>query len=310
MEYIEFGCNRKKVSKVILGCMRIPELNVDQIDSLLNTAKESGINFLDIADCYSNGKAESLLGEVFKKNPSLRKDFFLQSKCGIKKEQGKQTIFDFSKEHILEAVEGSLKRLNTDHLDCLLLHRPDALMEPDEIGEAFNILHSQGKVLSFGVSNMNPMQMKLLKSGLDFTIATNQVQLSICHTHMLNAGYNINMDCDSSVMRDGGVLEYCRLHNIVIQAWSVMQYGFFKGVFIGSPLYPKLNEVLNRIASEQHTTPTAVAIAWVLRYPGLMQAVIGTTKEHRVIESAKACDVKLSRYEWYELYLAAGNVLP
>ncbi|SKA69608.1 Predicted oxidoreductase [Succinivibrio dextrinosolvens DSM 3072] len=310
MKYIEFGCNRVKASQVVLGLMRIPELDIQGIDALLNTARDNGINFLDIADCYSAGKAESLLGEVFKKNPSLRDSFIVQSKCGIKKEPGKLTIFDFSKEHIIEAVNGSLKRMNIDHMDSLLLHRPDALMEPDEIGEAFNQLHAEGKVLSFGVSNMNPMQMKLLKTGLDFPIAANQVQLSICHTPMLNASYTVNMDCDSAVMRDGGVLEYCRLHKIVVQAWSVMQYGFFKGVFVGSPNYPKLNEVLNRIAKEQNSTPTAVAIAWVLRYPALMQAVIGTTKQHRVEESAKACEVKLSKYEWYELYLAAGNFLP
>lgn len=310
MEYIEFGCDNTKVSKVILGCMRIPELKTEEIASLVDCAYDQGINFLDIADCYSKGLAENLLGEALKKTSAPRDKLFIQSKCGIHKQEGKLTIFDFSKEHILNSVDGILKRLQTDYIDCLLLHRPDVLMEPEEIGEAFNLLKASGKVRSFGVSNMNIMQMKLLKSGIDFPISCNQVQLSICHTPMIDHAVHVNMDCDKSIMRDGGILEYCRLKKIVIQAWSVMQYGFFKGVFIGSPLYPKLNEVLNRIASEQNTTPTAVAIAWVLRYPGLMQAVIGTTKCHRVVESAKACEVKLSRYEWYEIYLAAGNDLP
>ena len=198
----------------------------------------------------------------------------------------------------------------TDHLDCLLLHRPDALMEPDEIGEAFNSLKASGKVLNFGVSNMNPMQMKLLQSGLDCELVANQVQMSVCHTSMVDAGFNVNMDNDPAIMRDGGILEYCRLNHMVVQAWSVLQYGFFKGVFVGSPLYLKLNSVLDRIASSRNVTASAVAIAWVLRYPGLMQAVIGTTKQNRVIECSKACDVHLTHKEWYEIYLAAGNSLP
>lgn len=310
MEYIEFGSQKAKVSKLVLGCMRMPELDPGKIKSLLDCAHDNGVNFLDIADCYSKGKAETLLGQALAMDSSLRDKFFIQSKCGIRKEENLPTIFDFSKDYIIKSVDGILKRLKTDHIDSLLLHRPDALMEPDEVGEAFNTLSASGKVLSFGVSNMNPMQMELLKSGLDCDICANQVQLSICHTPMLNSGFNINMNCEHSVMRDGGVLEYCRLNKITVQAWSVMQYGFFEGVFIGSPKYPKLNEVLDRIANEQGVTSTAVAIAWVLRYPGLMQAVVGTTKQHRLIESAKATEVKLSKHQWYELYMAAGNVLP
>lgn len=310
MEYIDFGPNKTKVSKVILGCMRIPSKSFEDVVSLLDVAKDSGINFLDIADCYSNGKAESLLGDALKGKSSYRDSFFIQSKCGINKDDDGITYFDFSKEHIIKSVEGSLKRLRTDRLDCLLLHRPDALMDPAEVGEAFNTLRRDGKVLNFGVSNMNPMQIRLLKSGLDCELCTNQVQMSICHTPMLDSGFNANMTNNASVNHDGSILEYCRLKKMVIQAWSVLQYGFFQGVFVGSPLYLKLNSVLDRIATEQGVTSQAVAIAWVLRYSSLMQAVIGTTNPHRVMACAKACDVQLSRKQWYELYLASGNDLP
>ncbi|MGN0893629.1 MAG: aldo/keto reductase family oxidoreductase [Succinivibrio sp.] len=309
MEYIEFGCDKKSVSKIILGLMRIPKLDVQKTESLLLCAKDNGINFLDIADCYSEGYAEELLGKTFKNNSSLRDSFFLQSKCGIRKDPD-FTYFDFSKDYIISCVENSLKRMNTDHIDCLLLHRPDVLMEPEEIGEAFNTLRAQGKVLNFGVSNMNPMQIRLLKSGLDCDLVTDQLQLSICHTPIVDAAVHVNMDCDAALMRDGGILEFCRLNKMVIQAWSVMQYGFFKGVFVGSPLYLKLNQVLQRIADENEVTPQAVAVAWVLRLAPLMQAVIGTTQNQRLEQSVMACDFTLTKKEWYELYLAAGNDLP
>lgn len=309
MKNIELGRAGDKVSTVILGLMRIPQLEtVENVRSLLGAAEESGINMLDIADCYSEGKAEELLGRTFEANPGLREKFFLQSKCGIVKEPF--YFFDFSKKHIIEAVEGSLRRLHTDHLDSLLLHRPDALMDPEEVCEAFNTLRESGKVRSFGVSNFNPAQMRLLQNALDDAIICDQVQLSVCHTPMIDASFNVNMDNDPSVMRDGGVLEYCRQNGIAVQAWSVMQHGFFKGVFIGDPHYLRLNSVLDRIASEYGVSSTAIAVAWVLRIPGKTQAVIGTTKPERVKSSAKAGDIKLTREQWYEIYLAAGNDLP
>lgn len=309
MQYVQLGQHPTKVSNVVLGLMRIPELKEGaKVASLISAAADQGINMLDIADCYTKGRAEELLGDAFTLSPGLRDRFFLQSKCGIVKDPF--YYFDFSKEHIVSAVEGSLRRLKTDHLDSLLLHRPDALMEPDEVCEAFSQLKSQGKVLEFGVSNFNPSQMRLLQSGLDVSLIADQVQFSVCHTVMLNAGFNVNMDNDPSICRDGGVLEYCRTHDMAVQAWSVMQHGFFKGVFVGDPNYLKLNSSLQRIADRHGVTPTAIAIAWVLRYPAKMQAVIGTTKISRVEESARASEVRLTREEWYELYLAAGNDLP
>lgn len=307
MKYIEFGESKRKVSNVILGLMRIPELKVPEIGELINEALSSGINFLDIADVYTNGKAEELLGATFKEHPGMRDEVFLQTKCGICKNPH---FFDFSKKHIIESVEASLKRLGTDHVDSLLLHRPDALMDPEEVGEAFSKLHQDGKVLNFGVSNMNPMQMKYLQSGLDFKLCANQVQMSVCHAYMVDSGFHVNMDTPSSVMRDGGILDYCRMEDTSVQFWSVMQHGFFKGVFIGDPAYLKLNQALDKVAEEYNVTSTAVAIAWLLRIPGKMQAVIGTTKPKRVAQSAAASDITLTRAQWYEIFLAAGNDLP
>lgn len=309
MRYIEFGEDKRKVSEIVMGLMRIADMSTKEVATLINTGLEVGINFLDTADIYAKGKAEEILGDVFVENPGLREKVFLQSKCGIRIDED-FTYFDFSREHILNAVDASLKRLKTDYLDSLLLHRPDALMEPDEIAEAFTKLYDAGKVKNFGVSNFNPIMMSMLGDALSFPIVTNQVQLSIAHTPMLDAGFQVNMHWDGSVMRDGGILEYCRVKGIVIQAWSSLQYGYFEGVFLGSEKYPELNAVLNRMAEEKGVTPTAIALAWILRYPAQMQAVIGTTKPARIRESAKATDFTLTKKEWYEIYLAAGNKLP
>ena len=276
MKYIDFGTHGLKASEIVLDTMRIIGKDKTTVEGIIRTALEYGINTIDTADCYGNGKSESLIGQVLKDNPELRDKMVLQTKCGIIKEDS-FTYFDFSKEHILKAVDDSLMRLHTDHVDSLLLHRPDALMEPDQIAEAFQILYDQGKVLDFGVSNMNPEMIELIKSEVSFPLIANQVQLSCAFTPAINAGFNVNMMNDASVMHDGGILEYCRRNKMIIQAWSTMQYGYFEGVFIGSDKYKELNKVLERIAGEQGTTPTAVALAWILRYPGKVQTVIGTT---------------------------------
>lgn len=309
MRYLEFGKDKTKVSELVIGLMRISSMEVAQVTDLIKTGLDHGINFLDTADCYGKGKSEELLGRMFAQNKGIREKVFLQSKCGIRIDPD-FVWFDFSKEHILEAVNGSLHRLGTDYLDCLLLHRPDALMEPEEIAEAFTILFNSGKVRNFGVSNMNPVMMKMLQKFVPFSITANQIQLSCAFTPSLDAGFNVNMETEQAVMRDGSILEYCHFNDIVVQAWSVLQYGFFEGVFLGSEKYPKLNRVLNRIAEEKGVTATAVALAWILRYPAKMQAVIGTTKPNRVIESAKAADITLTKKEWYEIYLSAGRQLP
>lgn len=309
MRYIEFGADKRKVSEIVMGLMRIAEMSTKDVANLIETGLEVGINFLDTADIYAKGRSEEILGDVFVENPNLREKVFLQSKCGIRIDED-FTYFDFSREHILNAVDASLKRLKTDYLDCLLLHRPDALMEFDEIAEAFTTLYDAGKVKNFGVSNFNPVMMATLGDTLDFPIVANQVQFSIAHTPMLDADFQVNMHWDGAAMRDGGILKVCQSRNIVVQAWSSLQYGYFDGVFLNSEKFPKLNKVLNRMAEEKNVTPTAIALAWILRYPAKMQAIIGTTKPARIKESAKATDFTLTRKEWYELYLAAGNKLP
>ncbi|MGF1391449.1 aldo/keto reductase [Streptococcus infantarius] len=308
MRYIKFGERQKEVSEVVLGLMRISEMTVDQVEDLIESALAVGINAFDIADCYGYGKCEQILGEVLKRRPDLREKMWIQSKCGIRMEEF--TYFDFSKEHILEAVDGILERLNVDYIDSLLLHRPDALMEPAEIAEAFDLLKSQGKVIDFGVSNQNPMMMALIQKDVNQPLVANQLQLSAAFTPSFDAGFHVNMKQEAGIVRDSSIFEYCRLHDVVIQAWSVLQFDYFGGVFLGSEKYPELNHVLNRLAEKYHVSPSAVAIAWVLRYPAKMQAVIGTTKKARVAEAAKAAEIQLTRKEWYEIYLAAGNDLP
>ena len=309
MKYIEFGKNNVNLSTVILGMMRISSLSPKEVENLIETALDSGINAFDLADCYSDGLCERIVGKVLSSRPDLRDRMWIQSKCGIRRDDGLK-YFDFSGEHITEAIDGILTRLNTDHIDSLLLHRPDALMEPDEINDAVDKAVRVGKVIDFGVSNMNPLMIEYLSHNLNEKISINQIQMSAAFTPTINAGLHVNMTTDAGIDRDGGILEYCRLNDIVIQAWSVLQYGFFEGVFIGNSKFPELNKVLSRIAAEQGVTPDAVAIAWVLRYPHKMQAVIGTTKAARVQQMALAAEVNLSRREWYEIYQAAGNTLP
>ena len=217
MRYIKFGERQKEVSEVVLGLMRISEMTVDQVEDLIESALAVGINAFDIADCYGHGKCEQILGEVLKRRPDLREKMWIQSKCGIRMEEF--TYFDFSKEHILEAVDGILERLNVDYIDSLLLHRPDALMEPAVIAEAFDLLKSQGKVIDFGVSNQNPMMMTLIQKDVNQPLVANQLQLSAAFTPSFDAGFHVNMKQEAGIVRDSSIFEYCRLHDVVIQAW-------------------------------------------------------------------------------------------
>ncbi len=294
-----------KASEISLGCMRITELSRKDAEILINTALEEGIDFFDHADIYAGGKSEELFAEAIDMRPAIREKFIIQTKCGIRK-----GYFDFSKEHILEAVDGSLKRLRTEYIDVLLLHRPDALVEPEEVAEAFSILESSGKVRNFGVSNQNPMQIELLKKFVKQKLIINQLQLSIMHTGMIDAGINVNMNVPGSFDRDGSILDYCRLNDITIQPWSPFQYGFFEGVFLNNDKFPELNKKIDELAEAKGVTNTAVAIAWLLRHPAKMQPIVGTTNAARLKDICKASDIQLTRPEWYEIYKAAGNKLP
>ena len=305
MKYIKIPNTDMNASEISLGCMRITGMSNQEISTLIHTALDEGINFFDHADVYAGGKCEEKFSEALDMNASLREKMILQTKVGIR-----AGSFDFSKGHILNAVDGSLKRLRTDHLDVALLHRPDALVEPEEVAEAFTILETSGKVKYFGVSNQNPMQIELLTKFVKQKIHFNQLQLSITNTGMIDAGINVNMQIDRSINRDGGILDYCRLKEIIIQPWSPFQYGFFEGVFLDNPKFPELNQTINALAADKGVTNTAIAIAWLLRHPARMQPILGTTNPQRVKDACQASGITLSREEWYQIYLAAGNELP
>ena len=296
--------------KIVAGCMRIAKFTDKETETFVNTALECGINFFDYADIYGGGDCEAVFGRFLAKNPTIREKLHIQTKCGIVKGNSFGAYFDFSKEHILKSVEGSLNRLGIDYVDTLLLHRPDTLVEPEEVAEAFDKLQKQGKVKNFGVSNHTPYQIDLLGKYVRQPLKINQLQFSAAFTGMVDSGMNANMKNDAAVNRDFGILDYCRINDVTIQAWSPYQKGFFGGVFVGDPTMPKLNEALDRLAAKYGVTPTAIASAFILRHPAKWQVVTGTTKPERIREIAASADVALEKSEWYEIYISAGNKLP
>ncbi|WP_028042570.1 aldo/keto reductase [Candidatus Stoquefichus massiliensis] len=306
MLYFNLPHTDLNVSRIALGCMRIADKSVDEVEKLIYTALDEGINFFDHADIYGGGKSETIFGEVLKRHPELREKMIIQTKCAIV--PGKR--YDFSKEHIVSSVKASLKRLNTDYVDILLLHRPDALCDPKEVAEAFDELYETGLVKYFGVSNHTPLQIELLQKYTKHPIIINQLQLSIVHSVMIDSGLNMNMKEAWAQDKDGGVLDYCRLKDITIQPWSVVQASWAEGTFLDNPKYEKLNTVMQELADEYHVTKSAIAIAWLLRHPACMQPIVGTTSPVHLKESADACKVELTRQQWYDLYLASEKPLP
>ena len=305
MKMIRISENIPQVSAIGLGCMQITQLGSSQAAAaLVETAMEAGINFFDHADIYAKGEAEKAFGKIL--TPQLRERMVIQTKCGIRS----GICYDFSREHILKSVDGSLSRLNTDYIDILLLHRPDALMEPQEVAEAFDVLKKAGKVRCFGVSNHNPMQIELLNSCLREPLRVNQIQFSAAHCPTIDAGLNVNIQNDAGCSRDGSLIEYCRLKGITLQAWSPFRYGMFKGIFIGSQEFPELNRVLSRLSEKYQATPNAIAAAWIMRHPAGIQTIVGSTDKARVQGICKASEITLTREEWYEIYLSAGKMLP
>ena len=309
MKYIDIVNGPQKVSTVIQGCMRMPALSKEEAAEVIRTAYDEGVNFFDHATCYGeNGEAEKRFAEAFPLTGIKREDIYIQSKCGLCFDRNE---FDWSKENILSSVDDSLKRLNVEYLDTLLLHRPDVLYDPEEVAEAFDILEEKGKVKYFGVSNLVPMQIELLKKYVKQPLVINQVQLSLEQSQLIDqALYMNNKTTDYSINRDGNCLDYCRLHDITIQAWSPLQKGMFGGTFIDNPEFEKLNKALAEIGDREGVSKTAVAIAWILRHPAKMQAIIGTMNPVHVKEACDATKVNLSHHDWYELYLAAGKFLP
>ncbi len=306
MYNIELGKTGLSVPTIAVGCMRLKSLDNAKANKFINTAIESGANFFDHADIYGGGECERIFADAIGMNPTVREKIILQSKCGI--EPGK--AFNFSKEHIIKSVDGILKRLKTEYLDLLLLHRPDALMEPEEVADAFETLKSSGKVRHFGVSNQNPYQIQLLQKYLPMPIAANQLQLSIAHATMISSGLTVNMGNEWAVNRDGGVLDFCRLNDITIQPWSPFQSGFFGGTFIDNPGFPELNACLAKIGEKYGVSKTTITMAWLLRHPAKFQPITGTMNIQRLSDCIKATEIRLTREEWYEIYLSAGNILP
>ncbi|MHB9756893.1 aldo/keto reductase [Streptomyces sp. BYX5S] len=309
MKSISFPGARTPSSNVVLGLMRIAELGDNDVRTLYDSAREAGVNTFDHADIYGPTRhaCEERFGQAVTLSAAERASIVIQSKVGIR-----SGFFDFSREHILRTVDESLAALRTDYLDVLLLHRPDTLVEPEEVAAAFDELHAAGKVVNFGVSNHTPGQVELLKRAVNQPLVANQVQLSITHAPLIAQGVAANMaGLDQSLSRDNGLLDYSRLHGMTLQAWSPFQKGFFDGVFIGDrENYAELNTALDELAAKYEVTPTGIAVAWITRHPADMQVVLGTTNPGRVAESAAGSEIPLTREEWYRLFRAAGHTLP
>ncbi|MGR3742403.1 aldo/keto reductase [Companilactobacillus sp. DQM5] len=316
MKSIKIGNSNWKASAIALGIMRMNVLDSNKAVEVIETAYKNGINFIDTADIYDLGKSDEVFGEALKKSSLTRDNFYIQSKGGIINNNGKSKSFpeglryDFSKKHIIESVEGSLKRLKTDYLDSFLLHRPDTLMEVEQIAEAFDELETSGKVRHFGVSNFNPEQYKLVQSGINQKLMINQLQFSIMHTGMIDFGIHTNMTDNGSISHDGSILEFSRRKNITIQAWSPFQYGFFDGTFINNEKFPELNQKLKQLGDKYDVGKNAIATAWILKHPANMQVILGTMNPKHIEDSAAGGDVVLTNQEWYDVYFAAGNDLP
>ena len=298
----------QNVSAIIQGCMRMPALSKEDAAKAIRTAYDCGINFFDHATCYGNGEAEERFAQALPLTGIKREDIIIQSKCGLCFDRNE---FDWTKENILSSVDDSLRRLNVEYLDALLLHRPDLLFDPEEVAEAFDTLEKAGKVRCFGVSNLMPMQIELLKKYVKQPLVFNQVQLSLEQSQLIDqALYMNNKTTEFSINRDGSALDYCRLHDITIQAWSPLQYGMFGGTFIDNADFPELNKALAAIAEREGVSKAAVAIAWILRHPAKMQAIIGTMNPEHIKDTCESLKVNLSHHDWYELYLASGKYLP
>lgn len=308
MNRINLPNGLENVSRLILGCMRMPDLSIDKAAEMVKTSMDLGINFFDNATCYTDGVAEERFGEAWTKAGIARDRFILQTKCGLCFDRNE---FDWRRETILSSVDDSLRRMKTDYLDILLLHRPDLLYEPEEVAAAFDALEKSGKVRHFGVSNVPPMMLEVLKHTVKQPLIINQLQLSLEQSQLIDAAFYMNnLTTERSIDRDNGLLDYCRLHNITIQAWSPLQYGMFGGCFIDDSKYPELNAALAELAEKYHVTKAAIALAWILRHPAQMQVIVGTMNPRHLEESAAATQVSLTHHEWYQLYLAAGKFLP
>ncbi|MFC6290317.1 aldo/keto reductase [Levilactobacillus angrenensis] len=316
MKQLHLGGTDWEASAVALGIMRMATLSVDDAAKALQAAHEAGITYIDSADIYGDGQSEKVFKEALAKSGLSRNDFYIQSKGGIILDQSRShdglvfgKRYDFSKQHLLDAVDGILTRTGLDYLDAFLLHRPDPLMEPAEVADAFNTLQRSGKVRHFGVSNFNVQQYEMVQEAVDQKLMFNQLQFSAAHAQMITEGLRVNMD-DSPAVTDGGMLEFARRKHVTIQAWSPFQYGLFAGMFINDPKFPELNDKLQALADKYGVSKNGIATAWILRHPANIQVLLGTMNPEHIKDSAAGADVNLTKQEWYDIYFAAGNYLP
>lgn len=308
MEKIKIGNSNLEASRIAFGCMSLgggwnknPISLQDEYKAFaaIDCALENGINFFDHADIYCLGKSEEVFSKILDKRPKLRENLILQSKCGINN-LGKTPYYDFSKDYILSSVDGILKRLKTEYLDVLLLHRPDSLVEPEEVAEAFDILKTSGKVRHFGVSNHNAMQIRLLNKYLNEPLIVNQLEISLANSSIIDEGLNVNSNTNPGPMRNFGTLEYCRLHDITLQAWSPLAGGRIVDPKIEK--YRKLNITLDEYAKKYGVKKGAIVVNWLLRHPAKIQPIIGTRSIQRIKHICQSSQIKISREEWYNLY--------
>lgn len=306
MKKVKLGNTNLSVPAIAVGCMRLNSVETKEAARLIQNAVDKAANFFDHADIYGNGECEEIFAKALAMTDIKREDIYVQSKCGIVP----GVMYDLSKEHIIKSADNSLKRLGMEYLDVLVLHRPDALVEPQEVAEAFDELEKSGKVRHFGVSNMKPMQIELLKKSVKQPLIVNQLQLSAAHAGMITNGMEVNMMTNGAIDRDGSVLDYCRLKDMTIQVWSPFQYGMIQGAFFTNNDFVALNSKLAELGEKYGVTPTTMAVAWLLRHPADMQVLAGTMKESRFDEICRACDIEISRQDWYQIYMSAGNMLP
>jgi len=317
LKTIKLGNTNFEASQIALGIMRMAGLETSKAADAINAAVDTGINYIDSADIYGDGQSETKFKEALKQTNISRDKLFIQSKGGIVLDPKRShdglvfgARYDFSKQHIIDSVDGILERLGVDYLDSFLLHRPDPLMEEADIADAFDTLQREGKVRHFGVSNFNPQQVELVQSWVSQRLIINQLQFNVVHSGMVTSGMHTNMIDDGSIDHDGGLLEYSRRKHMTIQAWSPFNYGLFDGMYINDPKYSELNDKLQELADKYGVSKNAIAVAWIVRHPAQIQVLLGTMNPEHIVDSAKGADIELTKQEWYDLYFAAGNYLP
>ncbi|MMZ62368.1 Oxidoreductase YdhF [compost metagenome] len=248
---------------------------------------------------------------MLKNNPELREKIILQSKCGIRFAEGNNPhFFDFSEEHILSSVDGILERLGIEYLDILLLHRPDALVDPEEVASAIQKLKTSGKVNHFGVSNMNHGQIKLLQAYSGEPFIVNQLEMSLLKIGFLETGIHVNQEAAKNNIFPDGTLEYCRLEHIQLQSWGPLARGLYSGASLEgqSESVTQTARLVQRMAKEKGTTSEAIVLAWLMTHPAGIQPVIGTINPSRIRACKDAATLRLTREEWYALYISSRGV--